>query len=100
MDPSTAATGIHRAAHRPSRRLITRSLVNNLEHRTLSFSGAAESIENSLLAFDRGLANGVEMLELDCHLTKDKQAVVHHDFALLRTTGHAGYIRDTNYDVS
>ena len=48
----------------------------------------------------RGLRNGVEMLELDCHMTKDRQAVVHHDFALNRTTGHLGYIKDIDYAVS
>ena len=40
------------------------------------------------------------MLELDCHLTKDHQTVVHHDFALNRTTGQLGFIRDIEYDVS
>jgi len=48
----------------------------------------------------RGLKNGVEMLELDCHITKDHQPVVHHDFSLDRTTGHIGYIRDIEYKVS
>jgi glycerophosphoryl diester phosphodiesterase len=40
------------------------------------------------------------MLELDCHLTKDEQVVVHHDFAIDRTTGENGFIRDIEYDVS
>jgi glycerophosphoryl diester phosphodiesterase len=40
------------------------------------------------------------MLELDCHLTKDDQVVVHHDFSVNRTTGEDGFIRDINYDVS
>ena len=40
------------------------------------------------------------MLELDCHLTKDHQVVVHHDFSVNRTTGEDGFIRDMNYDVS
>jgi len=40
------------------------------------------------------------MLELDCHMTKDRQVVVHHDFALDRTTGQPGYIRDIEYDVN
>ncbi|CAF0766022.1 unnamed protein product [Adineta ricciae] len=74
--------------HRPA------FIVRNIAHR----GGAAESIENSLLAFDKGLSNGVEMLELDCHLTKDDQVVVHHDFAINRTTGQNGFIRDMNYD--
>ncbi|CAF4495760.1 unnamed protein product [Rotaria sp. Silwood2] len=69
-------------------------IVRHIAHR----GGAGESIENSLLAFDKGLANGVEMLELDCHLTKDSQAIVHHDFALNRTTDQIGFIRDTEYD--
>ncbi|UJR32151.1 hypothetical protein I4U23_019618 [Adineta vaga] len=48
--------------------------------------------------FDKGLTNGVEMLELDCHLTKDHQVVVHHDFSLNRTAGQDGFIRDINYN--
>jgi glycerophosphoryl diester phosphodiesterase len=40
------------------------------------------------------------MLELDCHMTKDRQVVVHHDFALDRTTGQPGCIRDIEYDVN
>ena len=39
------------------------------------------------------------MLELDCHMTKDHQTVVHHDFSLERTTGHAGFIKDIEYHV-
>lgn len=50
-------------------------------------------------SFSRGLMNGVEMFELDCHLTKDHQVVVHHDFSVNRTTGEDGFIRDMNYDV-
>ncbi|CAF3000504.1 unnamed protein product [Rotaria socialis] len=69
-------------------------IARNIGHR----GGAGESIENSFLAFDKGLENGLEMLELDCHLTKDSQAVVHHDFTLNRTTGQFGFIRDIEYD--
>ncbi|CAF0890242.1 unnamed protein product [Rotaria sordida] len=68
-------------------------IARNIAHR----GGAAESIENTLLAFDTGLTNGVEMLELDCHLTKDNQVVVHHDFSLDRTTGEEIFIRDIEY---
>ena len=52
-----------------------------------------------MIYISRGLTNGVEMLELDCHMTKDRQTIVHHDFALDRTTGHFGHIRDTEYEV-
>ncbi|CAM4755265.1 unnamed protein product [Rotaria magnacalcarata] len=69
-------------------------IARNIAHR----GGAAESVENSLHAFDTGLKNGVEMFELDCHLTKDNQVVVHHDFSIERTTGDNRFIRDIDYD--
>jgi len=42
----------------------------------------------------------MQMIELDCHLTKDKQTVVHHDASIDRTTGQPGFIRDFDYDVN
>lgn len=40
---------------------------------------------------------GTNMLEMDCHLTKDKQVVVLHDACLLRTTGHDVLVKDLDY---
>lgn len=37
------------------------------------------------------------MLELDCHLTQDKQVVVCHDHKLLRTTGVDKKISELEY---
>lgn len=37
------------------------------------------------------------MLELDCHITKDKQVVVAHDPSLLRIAGVDTLIKDLNY---
>ena len=37
------------------------------------------------------------MLELDCHITKDKQVVVAHDPSLLRITGVDTLIQDLDY---
>ena len=40
------------------------------------------------------------MLEIDCHMTKDRRAVVHHDFTLTRTVGQDLHIRDIEYEVN
>lgn len=47
--------------------------------------GAAEQLENTMTAFAHAVALGTDMLELDVHLTKDKQVVVCHDANLKRT---------------
>lgn len=55
--------------------------------------GAALRPENTLAAFDHGLALGADGLEFDVHLSRDRVVVVHHDAALERTTNGQGTIR-------
>jgi len=51
--------------------------------------GAALAPENTLAAFDRGMAEGAGGLEFDVRLSRDGVPVVHHDPRLERTTnGH------------
>ena len=51
--------------------------------------GAALRPENTVVAFDHGLALGADGIELDVHLSRDGVVVVHHDATLERTTdGH------------
>jgi glycerophosphoryl diester phosphodiesterase len=52
--------------------------------------GCALGPENTIAAFDRGLAAGADGLELDVHLSADGVVVVHHDETLDRTTNGAG----------
>jgi glycerophosphoryl diester phosphodiesterase len=50
--------------------------------------------ENTIAAFDRGLAAGADGLELDVHLSKDGIVCVHHDAMLDRTTRGRGPLKD------
>ena len=52
--------------------------------------GAALRPENTIAAFDHGMACGADGLELDVHLSKDGVAVIHHDDTLERTTNGRG----------
>ena len=52
--------------------------------------GAAIGPENTIPAFDRGLAAGADGLELDVHLSRDGRVMVHHDSWLDRTTTASG----------
>jgi glycerophosphoryl diester phosphodiesterase len=54
--------------------------------------GAGLAPENTIPAFDRGLALGADGLELDVHLARDGVVMVHHDATLDRTTDTSGPI--------
>ena len=55
--------------------------------------GCALGPENTIAAFDLGLAAGADGLELDVHLSADGIVVVHHDDTLDRTTSASGVVR-------
>lgn len=51
-----------------------------------------EAPENTLASFRQALAAGVTRVELDLHLSADKQLMVIHDPTLKRTTGLSGKV--------
>jgi len=60
--------------------------------------GSALAPENTIAAFDNGLALGADGLELDVHLSRDGTVVVHHDRTLDRTTALRGPIAARTVD--
>ena len=54
--------------------------------------GAALRPENTIAAFDHGMALGADGLEFDVHLSSDGVVVVHHDAGLERTTNGQGAV--------
>jgi glycerophosphoryl diester phosphodiesterase len=72
--------------------LLNRPLV--FAHR----GGAALRPENTIAAFDHGLALGADGLEFDVHLSRDGVVVIHHDPTLERTTSGRGRLADLSAD--
>jgi glycerophosphoryl diester phosphodiesterase len=50
--------------------------------------------ENTMAAFDHAVALGVDALECDVHLSRDREVVVIHDATLQRTTDRTGPVGD------
>jgi glycerophosphoryl diester phosphodiesterase len=61
--------------------------------------GSALAPENTLAAFDHGLALGADGLELDVRLSRDGVVVVHHDRSLDRTTDLRGAVAGQTADA-
>ncbi|NLK07977.1 MAG: glycerophosphodiester phosphodiesterase [Firmicutes bacterium] len=55
---------------------------------------AAHAPENTLISFQTAIDMGATMLELDVHLSKDRELIVIHDPEITRTTSGSGYVSD------
>ncbi|MBC7792472.1 MAG: glycerophosphodiester phosphodiesterase, partial [Clostridia bacterium] len=53
--------------------------------------------ENTLEAFELGVLQGANVLELDVHMTRDGEIVVMHDATVDRTTNGTGEVRAMTY---
>jgi glycerophosphoryl diester phosphodiesterase len=60
--------------------------------------GAGMALENSATAFKKAVKLGVDSIELDVHLTKDRHLVVNHDASLSRTSGDPRRIANCTWD--
>jgi glycerophosphoryl diester phosphodiesterase len=85
---AAAPSPVRRIVPNPSQFPPTRPLV--FAHR----GGRALGPENTLVAFDLGVAAGADGLELDVHLARDGRVVVIHDPTLDRSTRATGPVAD------
>lgn len=66
--------------------------------RVFGHRGAAgEAPENTIVSFERAVACGVDIFELDVHATRDGTVVVLHDPTLERTTNGTGAVKDLTW---
>ncbi|HUI29837.1 MAG TPA: glycerophosphodiester phosphodiesterase family protein [Candidatus Acidoferrales bacterium] len=66
----------------------------NVAHR--GFSAIAP--ENTMVAFEKGMEAGANMLEMDVMMTGDGQVIVFHDYRLGRTTNGNGLVKRSNFN--
>lgn len=53
-----------------------------------------EAPENTIMGIEHALKHGLRAIEIDVHLSLDRQFVVTHDTTLDRTTNHSGNVKD------
>lgn len=74
---------------------INRGFFAGRHPRVIGHRGSAGTApENTMISFELAAAIGVDVLETDIHLTKDKHVVVCHDETVDRTTNGTGRIKD------
>lgn len=55
-----------------------------------------EAVENTLVGFHKAVELGVDIIETDVRMTKDKEIIVFHDEDFMRTCNDARKVRDVN----
>jgi len=71
-------------------RKSTTGFVSIVGHR----GALASAPENTLPSCEEALAQGADVIELDIHMSLDRELVVVHDFTVDRTTDGTGYVKD------
>ncbi len=78
-----------------------KEIFKELPKRTLVFAhrgGGGQFPENTVYAFEKSAALGVDILEMDVHETSDGAMVVLHDSKVDRTTDGSGEVRTMSHD--
>jgi glycerophosphoryl diester phosphodiesterase len=78
----------------PAHRLVALDVPSAIAHR----GGSRLAPENTLAAFERAAALGVDAIECDVQLSRDDEVVVIHDATLDRTTDASGPVRARTAD--
>lgn len=82
--------------------LLTKGMAQHINKKqtiVIAHRGAsADAPENTMAAIKKAMAMGVDMVEIDVQLTKDKQVVLMHDLTVDRTTNGKGRVRDLRFD--
>lgn len=76
------------------------SLLKNPPNRKLIGHRGFKVKENTLSAFDYAIQNGLNWIEIDIRLNKNRNWILMHDDNILRTNGKNIYVKDlTNRDI-
>lgn len=89
------ATGPHRLDRKQD--VLYSSLMGRSWLRIAHRGASGDAPEHTRRAFERALALGVDMIELDVQLSRDQELVVMHDYELERTTTGSGLVREHDF---
>lgn len=81
-----------------ARNLIEQAKVEDEVAVTAHRGASIVAPENTMAAFEQGLADGADYVELDVQLTADGEVVVLHDADLMRMADDPSVVTETNYE--
>ncbi len=71
-----------------------------IKPKTVAHRGAhLDNTENTVIAFQRSIKSGADMLEMDAQVTKDDAVVLYHPEVLEKLTNCSGKISDISYNA-
>lgn len=78
-----------------SKKLVTNKIIHTVKPINIAHRGGSKlAPENTIAAFKNAIKIGVDMIEIDVHLSKDGEIIVIHDGSVDKTTNGKGEIKD------